>query len=62
MISGLPSGADARHLQNNGNIPTILFGPGNMKNAHSINEYVDVDEFLEAIQILARIIMEWTNT
>ena len=33
-----------------------------MKNAHSINEYVDVDEFLEAIQILARIIMEWTNT
>ena len=28
MISGLPSGADARHLQNNGNIPTILFGPG----------------------------------
>ena len=61
VISGLPSGADARHLQNNGGIPTIIFGPGNMKNAHSINEYVEIDEYMKSIQVLAQAILKWTN-
>ncbi|WHH56821.1 ArgE/DapE family deacylase [Petroclostridium sp. X23] len=61
IISGLPSGADARHLQNNGNIPTILFGPGNMRNAHSIDEFVDINQYLNAIKILAKTILNWTN-
>lgn len=59
-ISGLPSGADARHLQNNGGIPTILFGPGSMKNAHSIDEYVEIDEYINCIKILAKAIAQWT--
>lgn len=61
-ISGLPSGADARHLQNNGHIPTILFGPGDMRNAHSINEYVCVDDYITAIKVLAGVISRWTNS
>lgn len=61
IISGLPSGADARHLQNNGHIPTILFGPGNMNNAHSIDEYVDIKQYLDSIKILVKTILNWTN-
>lgn len=61
MISGLPSGADARHLQNNGGIPTVLFGPGSMKNAHSIDEHVDVEEYMNCIKVLACTIAKWTE-
>lgn len=60
-ISGLPSGADARHLQNTGKIPTILFGPGDMQNAHSINEWVSVEDYISSIKILADTIYHWTN-
>lgn len=60
-VSGLPSGADARHLQNTGKIPTILFGPGNMKNAHSIDEYVEIKDYNNSIKVLADFIYHWTN-
>lgn len=60
-VSGLPSGADARHLQNTGEIPTVIFGPGDLKNAHSIDEYVLVEEYLDSIKILADTILNWTN-
>lgn len=59
-ISGLPSGADARHLQNNGHIPTILFGPGSMNCAHSIDEHVDIEEYINCIKILAITVANWT--
>lgn len=60
-LSGLPSGADARHLQNTGGIPTILFGPGDMQNAHSINEWVAQQDYVDAVKILADAIYHWTN-
>lgn len=60
-VSGLPSGADARILQNVGKIPTVLFGPGNLQYAHSIDEYVEIDQFFSAIKILAAAIWEWTS-
>ncbi len=60
-ISGLPSGADARHLQNTGGIPTILFGPGDMQNAHSIDEWVSEEDYMSAVKILADTIWHWTN-
>lgn len=58
-ISGMPSGADARHLQNNGNIQTIIFGPGALSSAHSINEFVEVEEYIRAIKVLAATIVDW---
>lgn len=60
-LSGLPSGADARHLQNTGGIPTVLFGPGDMQNAHSINEWVSEQDYMDAVKILADTIYHWTN-
>lgn len=60
-LSGLPSGADARHLQNTGGIPTILFGPGDMRNAHSIDEWVSEQDYINAVKILADTIYHWTN-
>lgn len=60
-LSGLPSGADARHLQNNGKIPTVLFGPGSLANAHSIDEHVELAQYFTAIEVLAEMLRDWTG-
>ena len=59
VIGGLPSGADARILNNIGKIPTIIFGPGNLKDAHSINESLNLDEFIKSIKIFMLFLIEW---
>ena len=41
-------GADMRLLVNQGNIPTVLFGPGNVRHAHRPHEFVRIDELLTA--------------
>jgi acetylornithine deacetylase len=57
-ISGFPAGCDARHLQLAG-IPTIVFGPGNLQFAHSINEHVSISEYLNCVKVFALIVMQW---
>ena len=61
VLSGMPSGADARHIQNSGGVPTVLFGPGRLEQAHSIDEYVELAQYLDAIKALAVVIADWTN-
>lgn len=43
-------------------IPTINLGPGDPKVAHQDNEYVPVDEYIEAVKMIALTIMEWCGT
>ena len=47
MVEGVTYGADMRLLVNVGRIPTVLFGPGDVRVAHMPDEYVAVAE-LEA--------------
>jgi acetylornithine deacetylase len=61
FVSGMPSGADARILHNAGNISTVLFGPGNLEQAHSTDEYVPLDQYMDAIKVLAIAILNWTS-
>jgi acetylornithine deacetylase len=61
IVSGFPAGCDARHLQNKAGIPTLIFGPGDLQFAHSIDEHVDVEEYLAAIKVLALAIHDWTT-
>ncbi len=60
-VSGLPSGSDARHLLNSGGIPSIVFGPGDMKKAHSIDESISLNDYIDGIKVLALTIMDWTS-
>lgn len=57
-VSGFPAGCDARHLAMHG-VPALIFGPGDLRNAHSINENVSVDEYLKCIETIAVAITEW---
>ena len=60
-VSGLPSGADARILNNVGHIPTFIFGPGDLSQAHHINESISVREYINAIKIFSLAILNWSG-
>jgi len=61
VVSGFPAGCDARHLQNRAGVPAIIFGPGDLQYAHSIDERVSVEEYIRAIKVLALAIHAWTS-
>lgn len=50
---GEPYGADMRLLVNEGNTPTVIFGPGDVRHAHSADEHVPLAEVVECARVLA---------
>ena len=60
VVAG-PFACDARHLVNQGGIPTVIFGPGSVSQAHRPNEHISVEEFLESIEHLIAFITSWCN-
>ena len=56
---GLVSGADGRLLNNYADTPTVHFGPGSMEIAHTVDEFVPVQEYLDCIKIFAATMMDW---
>jgi len=52
-VEGMTYGADMRLLVNVGSTPTVLFGPGDVRNSHRPNEYVPVEELVAAVRTLA---------
>ncbi|MFY0545415.1 acetylornithine deacetylase [Brevibacillus sp. H7] len=43
-------------------IPAVIFGPGELSEAHAVNESVDPDELVRFAQIMARFLADWCNT
>ena len=58
-ISGRQGAADIRHMNMYGDTPTVIFGPGKTEQMHANNEWVEVQDYLDAIRILAGTIMDW---
>jgi acetylornithine deacetylase len=54
-LLGEPYGADMRLLVSEGATPTVIFGPGDVKVAHSADEYVSLAEVADCARVLA----EW---
>jgi acetylornithine deacetylase len=52
-VLGEPYGADMRLLVNEGRTPTVIFGPGDVKVAHSADEYVPLAEVADCARVLA---------
>lgn len=53
-----PSVSDAGWLASAG-IPTIIYGPGDLAEAHTTNESIGVDELVTAARVYARLLVEW---
>ncbi|MEM3366662.1 MAG: ArgE/DapE family deacylase [Candidatus Methanomethyliaceae archaeon] len=51
-IVGVPYGTDMRNFVNDANIPCVIFGPGNIENAHSPNEFISVKEIDISMKVI----------
>jgi acetylornithine deacetylase len=50
---GVPYGADMRLLVHQGATPTVIYGPGDPRVAHSANEHVPLEEVVRCARVLA---------
>ena len=57
-IVGVPYGSDASKIALLG-IPSVVFGPGSIINAHTENEYVEVEEVISVSQIFKDLIFNF---
>jgi acetylornithine deacetylase len=59
-VRGVPYGSDLRLFTNHAGMPAELYGPGDVRLAHAVNERIRVDEIVEAVAVLATFISEWS--
>ncbi|MDF2670743.1 MAG: argE [Paenibacillus sp.] len=61
-LRGVPYGSDASKLQQWKGIPTIVYGPGSIAQAHSIEEWVPVQEVAQAAEFYLSIARSYKST
>ena len=59
ILEGVTYGSDLRLFTNHADIPAVLFGPGDVRLAHSANEYIEIEEVLTCVKIIANLIIKW---
>ncbi len=57
--AGVPYGTDATHLWGSAGIPCVVFGPGDIAQAHSSEEWVELDQVERAADIFERVVEEF---
>lgn len=60
-ITAMPASCDAWLYNNQLKIPTVVFGPGSLKYAHSNEEQISVNEIIDASNILLDFIKNFCN-
>jgi acetylornithine deacetylase len=58
-VSAMTASCDSWFYNNQLHIPTVVFGPGSLRFAHSSDEQIGLDEISEAAAILVRVLAEW---
>jgi acetylornithine deacetylase len=56
-LLGEPYGADMQMFINHGDTPCVIFGPGDVRVAHSADEHVSIDE----VETCARVLAAWVR-
>ena len=59
QLEGVTYGSDLRLFTNYAKIPTVLYGPGDVRTAHSANEYVEIEHVMTAVDVIANLIVRW---
>ena len=59
VVEGVTYGSDMRHLVNVGDTPTILFGPGDVRDSHKPNEAVNISDLETTVKTLALTILRF---
>ncbi len=58
VVHGVTYGSDLRLLTAAG-IPAVLYGPGDVRLAHTVDEHLDLDELLVAVRVVAELVVGW---
>ena len=58
-LEGVTYGADMRLLVNQGGTPTILFGPGDVRNSHRPDEFVPIPDLITTVRTLVLTILRF---
>ena len=61
-VGGVRYGADMRLLVNHGHVPTVLFGPGDVREAHRPDESILAEDLVELARILAVTAIRYCGT
>ncbi|PWT89159.1 MAG: hypothetical protein C5B54_09385 [Acidobacteria bacterium] len=59
LTHGVPYGSDLRFFTNYAKMQAVLYGPGDVALAHSLNEHVPMDEVLGVAEVIANFLLEW---
>ena len=60
-MEGVTYGSDLRLFTNHARIPAVLYGPGHVLDAHTVDESISIVEIMQATKILALTIMDWCS-
>ncbi|WP_158738272.1 acetylornithine deacetylase [Alteribacillus sp. YIM 98480] len=60
-ISMSPTVTDGGWLGDAG-IPTLIYGPGDLQNAHAVNESVSIDQLVQFTKVMMSLIYNWCST
>lgn len=58
-VSGMPASCDAWFYKNFLGIPTVVYGPGSLKVAHSKEEQIELSQIAESAALLARVLLKY---
>jgi acetylornithine deacetylase len=59
VVQGVPYGSDLRLFTEHGGVPAILYGPGDVALAHTVEERVELDEVFLCARTLALLMIRW---
>jgi acetylornithine deacetylase len=58
-LHGVAYGSDASKLQQLGGVPSIVFGPGSIAQAHSREEWVPIEQVERAAEFYAKMAQDF---
>jgi acetylornithine deacetylase len=58
VVTGMTASCDAVFYRKLMDIPTVVFGPGSLRDAHTSNEKIHIGEIIKAAEVLYRFIIE----
>ncbi len=61
-VYGASYGSDQRLFTNNGQIPTVLYGPGDVALAHTVEEWVPLEQVFTCAKVLAQTVAAWCGS
>ena len=61
-VTALPAISDLRFYSNLNGVPGVIFGPGDLRRVYLPDEYVSLDEVIDAALTLCKTIIRWTHS